>query len=133
MVLLFRRFLQFQTLMSVPWKLMTVQTMRFVTTVLVASLVHVHLVLVEMAEQVLVGVDVQVHVWKKDLIIYMYMALLYNTHTHTHTHTHKIVVYNCCLSKCGLSFVNFTYTNCFIAFHCPLVSLFKLTQVIKKH
>ena len=62
MVLLSRRFLQFQALMSVPWKLLTVWMMPPVwTLLLVASLVHVHLVSsVEMAEQDLVGVDVQV-------------------------------------------------------------------------
>ena len=41
-----------QTLMSVPWELMTVWIMQPVRTLLVASLVHVHLVSVEMAEQV---------------------------------------------------------------------------------
>ena len=59
MVLPSRRFLQFQTLMSVPWKLMTVWMMPSVWTLLVVSLVYVHLVSVEMVEQV--ELDVQVH------------------------------------------------------------------------
>ena len=53
----------------VPTAQMSVWMMPPVCTLMVASLVHVHLVSVEMAEQVLMGVDVQVHTRKEILML----------------------------------------------------------------
>ena len=58
------------------------------------------------------------------LSVYLWVVLF------IHTHIHKIVVYNCCLSKCGLSFVKFHIHK---LFYCILLSTCLSVHTYIKH